>query len=160
MNVESDNTITSSSSSISSMILTTSAAANSQTLALNGSILEPDICSPNASISDKYFRSQKRIDSLWPIHAIDPILHSSKRSSLASRENYEARVCEQPRLSTAHMENGHDVSTRENKLNKFKTSKSKARCKFSDERRKEVQEVRRQGACIRCRMLKKPVRLI
>lgn len=142
------------------MILTASAAANSKALAPHGIILEPDICSPNASISDKYFRSQKRIDSLWPIHAIDPILHSSKRSSFTSRENYEARVREQPQLSTAHVETGHDASAGEDKLSNFRTLKSKARCKFSDERRKEVQEVRRQGACIRCRMLKKPVRLI
>lgn len=35
--------------------------------------------------------------------------------------------------------------------------KSKTRGRFNAVRRKEVQEVRRQGACIRCRMLKKPV---
>lgn len=34
--------------------------------------------------------------------------------------------------------------------------RTKARSKFSDNRRKEVGEVRRRGACIRCRMLKKP----
>lgn len=33
---------------------------------------------------------------------------------------------------------------------------AKARSKFSDDRRKQVQEVRKRGACIRCRMLKKP----
>ena len=33
----------------------------------------------------------------------------------------------------------------------------KARGKFSDSRRKEVQEVRKRGACIRCRMLRKTV---
>ncbi|EMD01187.1 hypothetical protein BAUCODRAFT_29620 [Baudoinia panamericana UAMH 10762] len=32
----------------------------------------------------------------------------------------------------------------------------KARGHFTDSRRKEVQEVRKRGACIRCRMLKKP----
>ncbi|KAI9684398.1 MAG: hypothetical protein M1829_002208 [Trizodia sp. TS-e1964] len=35
--------------------------------------------------------------------------------------------------------------------------KPKHRSKFSPTRRKEVQEVRKRGACMRCRMLKKPV---
>ena len=34
-------------------------------------------------------------------------------------------------------------------------SRSKVRGKFTDSRRKEVQEVRKKGACIRCRMLRK-----
>jgi hypothetical protein len=38
-----------------------------------------------------------------------------------------------------------------------KSSKPKVRGRFNPIRRKEVQEVRKQGACIRCRMLKKPV---
>lgn len=33
---------------------------------------------------------------------------------------------------------------------------TKVRSKFTDNRRKEVQEIRKRGACIRCRMLKKP----
>ncbi|OJD38055.1 zn 2cys6 transcription factor protein [Diplodia corticola] len=37
-----------------------------------------------------------------------------------------------------------------------KPAKPKVRGRFSDSRRKEVQEVRKRGACIRCRMLKKP----
>ncbi|KAK8251828.1 hypothetical protein IWZ00DRAFT_252463 [Phyllosticta capitalensis] len=37
-----------------------------------------------------------------------------------------------------------------------KPNKPKVRGRFSDVRRKEVQEVRKRGACIRCRMLKKP----
>ena len=37
-----------------------------------------------------------------------------------------------------------------------KASKSKTRGRFTDMRRKEVQEIRKRGACIRCRMLKKP----
>lgn len=38
--------------------------------------------------------------------------------------------------------------------------KAKTRGRFTPHRRREVQEVRRQGACIRCRMLKKPVSLV
>lgn len=38
-----------------------------------------------------------------------------------------------------------------------KPAKPKVRGRFSPDRRKEVQEVRKRGACIRCRMLKKPV---
>lgn len=37
-----------------------------------------------------------------------------------------------------------------------RANKSKARGRFSEERRKEVQNVRKKGACLRCRMLKKP----
>ncbi|KAM0723024.1 hypothetical protein Q7P37_001222 [Cladosporium fusiforme] len=37
-----------------------------------------------------------------------------------------------------------------------KTDKSNARSRFTDTRRKEVQEIRKRGACMRCRMLKKP----
>jgi hypothetical protein len=42
--------------------------------------------------------------------------------------------------------------------NSTKPTKPKVRGRFSAERRREVQEVRKRGACIRCRMLKKPVR--
>lgn len=38
-----------------------------------------------------------------------------------------------------------------------KPNKPKVRGRFTAERRREVQEVRKRGACIRCRMLKKPV---
>ncbi|BCR86836.1 uncharacterized protein ACHE_30823S [Aspergillus chevalieri] len=40
--------------------------------------------------------------------------------------------------------------------NSTKPSKPKVRGRFSAARRREVQEVRKRGACIRCRMLKKP----
>lgn len=41
--------------------------------------------------------------------------------------------------------------------NSTKPTKPKVRGRFSAARRREVQEVRKRGACIRCRMLKKPV---
>jgi hypothetical protein len=37
-----------------------------------------------------------------------------------------------------------------------KSDKTNARARFTDTRRKEVQEIRKRGACMRCRMLKKP----
>ena len=37
-----------------------------------------------------------------------------------------------------------------------KPDKTNARARFTDTRRKEVQQIRKQGACMRCRMLKKP----
>lgn len=37
-----------------------------------------------------------------------------------------------------------------------KSDKTSARARFTDTRRKEVQEIRKRGACMRCRMLKKP----
>ena len=158
--MESDNNVISSLASTSRMLLTGSAAASSQALITDASVLEPDISSPNASISDKYFRSQKRIDSLWPIQAIDPVLHNSKRSSLTSGEYIQAKDHEELHLSTTHVKVGQSDSAREDKLSNTKMAGSKFRCRFSNERRKEVQEVRKLGACIRCRMLKKPVRLV
>lgn len=44
--------------------------------------------------------------------------------------------------------------------NSTKPAKPKVRGRFSAARRREVQEVRKRGACIRCRMLKKPVCLL
>ena len=44
--------------------------------------------------------------------------------------------------------------------NSTKPTKPKVRGRFSAARRREVQEVRKRGACIRCRMLKKPVRCV
>lgn len=41
--------------------------------------------------------------------------------------------------------------------NATKPNKPKVRGRFSATRRKEVKEVRKRGACMRCRMLKKPV---
>jgi hypothetical protein len=41
--------------------------------------------------------------------------------------------------------------------NSDKPARPKVRGRFSATRRREVQEVRKRGACIRCRMLKKPV---
>lgn len=41
--------------------------------------------------------------------------------------------------------------------NSTKPTKPKVRGRFTAERRLEVQAVRKRGACIRCRMLKKPV---
>lgn len=37
-----------------------------------------------------------------------------------------------------------------------RSSKNRRRGRFDDDRRKEVSNIRKQGACIRCRMLKKP----
>jgi hypothetical protein len=37
-----------------------------------------------------------------------------------------------------------------------KPDKTNARSRFTDTRRKEVQQIRKRGACMRCRMLKKP----
>lgn len=37
-----------------------------------------------------------------------------------------------------------------------RTDKTNARARFTDIRRKEVQSIRKRGACMRCRMLKKP----
>ena len=144
------------STSTSPPILRASITNSLQDLVPSGSVLEPDVGSPRASISDKYFRSQSRIDGLWSVQATDPLLRSSNRS-LSSSGYYlraESSATLRPLATSSTTGDGEPLK---GDNNKSRASKGRMRCKFSDSRRKEVQAIRRKGACIRCRMLKKPV---
>ncbi|KAK7536185.1 uncharacterized protein J3D65DRAFT_407012 [Phyllosticta citribraziliensis] len=91
----------------------------------------------------------------WP-QAIDPLLqhlhdpgHTENDNSAAGNNgsaNYRPLAINP--AQQAHFTTDFSMSPKPNK--------PKVRGRFSDVRRKEVQEVRKRGACIRCRMLKKP----
>lgn len=94
---------------------------------------------------------------------IDPQLHNDGHSNQQESHlqmqmqvpNMEMMTLE-PSLSSANLMLPHAQYLHDFSLN-GDPHKSKTRGRFTPNRRKEVQEVRRQGACIRCRMLKKPV---
>ncbi|KAK7625189.1 hypothetical protein IWX49DRAFT_624683 [Phyllosticta citricarpa] len=91
----------------------------------------------------------------WP-QAIDPILQhlqdagntESDNSAAGNNGSANYRPLAINPAQQAHFTTDFSMSPKPNK--------PKVRGRFSDVRRKEVQEVRKRGACIRCRMLKKP----
>ncbi|KAL1306897.1 hypothetical protein AAFC00_005541 [Neodothiora populina] len=95
----------------------------------------PDPTIPNSYLS--YYAER-------PPPAVDPLLrqHSADNSPPTAHFNDDQTS------SFAMTHGGFGLLQRANK--------SKARGRFSEERRKEVQNVRKKGACLRCRMLKKP----
>ncbi|KAI9819903.1 MAG: hypothetical protein M1827_006473 [Pycnora praestabilis] len=125
----------------------------------NSRTLEPDLGVPNASISDKFFHPQgPRSTSTWPMlqrsPPSEPAFFDGSRDQGAKFES-TARAATFPRAiamnpNTPQREFSAEFS------NSPKPSRPKVRGRFSASRRKEVQEVRKRGACIRCRMLKKP----
>lgn len=108
--------------------------------------------------SDPSFHQQGRSTGNWP-QAIDPVLqlqdaardHSEGHSPspTASSATYHRPIAINPHGQQTHFTTDFSMNP--------KPAKPKVRGRFSDSRRKEVQEVRKRGACIRCRMLKKPV---
>ncbi|KAI9798485.1 MAG: hypothetical protein M1833_004751 [Piccolia ochrophora] len=122
-----------------------------------GMLLEPDLSSDpeNAGITDKFF---PRAASTWPLAqhgpAPDAVFFDNAHDQAAAMEAMKNRAATFPRPiamnpHTAPRELSAYFST-------SKQPKAKVRGRFSASRRKEVQEVRKRGACIRCRMLKKP----
>ena len=129
-----------------------SVTKSSQNWMSSGDILEPSIGGSTAGISDRYFCSRDHIDSLWPVQAVDPLLQGSDKSSEHEWVNKSTAI--RPSASPAQIDR---IETSKSDGDNLKAYKGKARGKFTDTRRREVQEIRKQGACIRCRMLKKPV---
>jgi len=74
----------------------------------------------------------------------DPTLTSSTQRAAA----FPRPIAMNPNSQTKGFVNDFGAAT--------KPTKPKVRGRFSATRRREVQEVRKRGACIRCRMLKKP----
>jgi hypothetical protein len=142
---------------VPSLVITASAANELQNLMpQNGLIMEPELGVPNASITDKYFHNTPN-RSPWAgvqSNAIDPMLQDNREHSMPS-EGFATRAPthQRPIAMTPNTTQTH--FTTDFSMNQ-KPSKPKVRGRFSDSRRKEVQEVRKRGACIRCRMLKKP----
>jgi hypothetical protein len=114
------------------------------------------------NVSDYSFHTQPRAGGLsnTQLHSIDPSLHEVAREasvapSVGQDVSHHVATFGTPTAGNTtptqtHFTSGFSVNQ--------KPSKPKVRGRFSDSRRKEVQDVRKKGACIRCRMLKKPVR--
>lgn len=100
-------------------------------------------------MSDKFFQAQGR--GQWAgLHSssLDPLLQEHTKDDQLNKRNPHTRpIAINPNPQT-HFTTDFSVNQ--------KVTKPKVRGRFSDSRRKEVQEVRKRGACIRCRMLKKP----
>ena len=100
-----------------------------------------------------------------PSNAIDPQLQGGREVDFVDdRPLKKVR----PRVQPGPMEYPQSVSfasasnmPHSRYLNNFsvlpQANRPHVRGRFSEGRRKEVQNIRRQGACLRCRMLKKPV---
>ncbi|KAI9672402.1 MAG: hypothetical protein M1817_003424 [Caeruleum heppii] len=128
----------------------------------------PDAGGPqNAGISDKYFHphnlSIRPYNSTWPSQPQQPpgdfhfVDDGNRENANMDTAATTARAATFPRpiaMNPATPQRGY--------TSEFSTSSSsrharpKVRGRFSASRRKEVQEVRKRGACMRCRMLKKP----
>ena len=102
--------------------------------------------------TDIYAAFQAHRPSLTrPSHGHSPGRSPSQDlSPLRCLESFPRVISISPNRPTTGEKGQSDSSNRYSRVHKV-------RGKFSDSRRKEVQEVRKRGACIRCRMLRKTV---
>ncbi|KAF2761944.1 hypothetical protein EJ05DRAFT_496831 [Pseudovirgaria hyperparasitica] len=142
------NVVSTSSVSSPTLMMTASAAQN----------LMPDLTDPNVVLSDK-FNLPATGRPLWTnLQNIDPSLTETTNPGPVSVSETQSKAVTtptqlgsnmlKPSASQTHFTTDFSIDQ--------KPGKHKVRGRFSDTRRKEVQEVRKRGACIRCRMLKKP----
>jgi hypothetical protein len=136
---------------VPSLVMAASAANDLMPLS-NGMSMESDLGLPGQGMngmSGKFFHDQGR--GQWPNlqpNPLDPLLQDhSKDDQLNKSMPHPRPIAINPNPQT-HFTTDFSVNQ--------KVTKPKVRGRFSDTRRKEVQEVRKRGACIRCRMLKKP----
>jgi hypothetical protein len=100
-----------------------------------------------------------RIGASWPgqqLSTSEQLLFDSLQEHDPTLTSAAQRAVSYPR-PIAMNPNSHAKGFVNDFGNDTKPTKPKVRGRFTASRRKEVQEVRKQGACIRCRMLKKPV---
>ncbi|CAO2650306.1 Nn.00g015980.m01.CDS01 [Neocucurbitaria sp. VM-36] len=150
----------SSSASMAQMVpslVMAASAANELMPLTNGLTMEPELnmSSNGMGMSDKFFHAQGR--GQWPNlqpSSLDPLLQDHSSQHLIPKDDHSNKNITHPR-PLAMNPNTQSHFTTDFSMNQ-KPSKPKVRGRFSDSRRKEVQEVRKRGACIRCRMLKKP----
>lgn len=129
-----------------------------------GVLLEPVLpgAPHNASISDKFFHPGPgiRLSSTWPLtqqtHLVDPLLLDGSQEDGSKGKSMQVRAATFPRPIAINPNTPQRAYTSEFSAS-TKQMRPKARGRFTALRRKEVQEVRKLGACIRCRMLKKSV---
>lgn len=146
----------SSSASMAQMVPTLVMAASqaNDLLPLNtgGLTLEPELNIHMTNPGMSVFQSQPR---QWHNSSIDPMLPDQGPKQPMSVDENGTKASAQPR-PIAINPNGPQTHFGTDFSVNHKSVKPKVRGRFSDTRRKEVQEVRKRGACIRCRMLKKP----
>lgn len=132
---------------VPSLVMAASAANDLMPLA-NGMAMDSDL---NLGHNSMGFQRPQ-----WPNlqpHPLDPLLQDHSKDQLLSKEESHQKF-PQPR-PIAINPNTQTHFTTDFSIHQ-KPAKPKVRGRFTDTRRKEVQEVRKRGACIRCRMLKKP----
>ncbi|KFY58586.1 hypothetical protein V497_04769 [Pseudogymnoascus sp. VKM F-4516 (FW-969)] len=112
----------------------------------------------DSTINDQYFVHRPADQPTWPM------LDGSGGNMYPDPEGFESHV-EEPRAQQQQQQNfpraiaintGMTTEFSAEYGNGQRANKPKVRGRFTPNRRKEVQEVRKRGACIRCRMLKKP----
>tara|TARA_R110002003_G_scaffold32_9_gene1980 strand:- start:7970 stop:10189 length:2220 start_codon:yes stop_codon:yes gene_type:complete len=135
---------------VPSLVMAASAANDLMPLT-NGLTMDSDLSLAGNGMNgmaDKFFHAQNR--GQWPNlqpNPLDPLLQEHSKEDLNKTPAHPRAIAMSPNAQT-HFTTGFSVNQ--------KVTKPKVRGRFSDTRRKEVQEVRKRGACIRCRMLKKP----
>lgn len=135
---------------VPSLVMAASAANELMPLT-NSMTMEPELNMSNPGIADKFFHSQAR--SQWA--NLDPLLPDHGKDQVPPPADNDAKASTQPRPIAMNPNTTQTHFTTDFSVNQ-KPAKPKVRGRFTDSRRKEVQEVRKRGACIRCRMLKKP----
>jgi hypothetical protein len=136
---------------VPSLVMAASAANDLMPLA-SGMTLEQDL---NLTHNGMNFHPQGRPQ--WPNlqpSSLDPLLHDHSKEHMPTKPEDLNKSMSHPR-PIAMNPNTQTHFTTDFSMSQ-KPMKPKVRGRFTDSRRKEVQEVRKRGACIRCRMLKKP----
>ena len=143
---------------VPSLVMAASAANDLMPLS-NGMPMESDMnlsAHGMQGMSDgKFFHPQGRHH--WPNiqpNSLDPMLQDHGKEQMHANDQLNKGMGQQRPLAMSPGNQTH--FTTDFSMNQ-KPVKPKVRGRFTDSRRKEVQEVRKRGACIRCRMLKKPV---
>ncbi|KAH8629400.1 hypothetical protein IG631_16657 [Alternaria alternata] len=142
---------------VPSLVMAASAANDLMPLS-NGMPMESDMnlsAHGMQGMSDgKFFHPQGRHH--WPNiqpNSLDPMLQDHGKEQMHANDQLNKGMGQQRPLAMSPGNQTH--FTTDFSMNQ-KPAKPKVRGRFTDSRRKEVQEVRKRGACIRCRMLKKP----
>jgi len=131
-----------------SLVMAASAANDLMPLT-DGMTMESDMTLTSNGMSDKFFHAQGRAQ--WPPlqpNSFEPLMQDHNKEDQMNRTMAHPRPIAMNPSTHTHFTTDFSVN--------HKITKPKVRGRFSDTRRKEVQEVRKRGACIRCRMLKKP----
>lgn len=121
--------------------------------------LVSDINSLKDATFDGQYLPQRGVDQPQPTW---PMLDGSGGNMYPDPEPFESHV-EQPKIQQQPFQRPLAINTGGMTTefsaefgNGTRSNKPKVRGRFTPDRRKEVQAVRKRGACIRCRMLKKP----